>query len=159
MTLTLDAAEAEAERLAAQHTEWTEKRAQLVSTLERMEADAGRVALAGTSTTKIAGDITRTQAEIRIADQALAEVERQQQGAGRVLKQARIDDLYQRAAAKRAEAAAIVEQARPHLEALEAIEGVRLVLERGRSVNLEMEAYRLERNAEYLEDRLDEVAA
>jgi hypothetical protein len=157
--MTLETAQADVDRLAAQHTEWTAKRAGLAATLERMEADAGRVALAGTSTTKIAGDIARTQTALRVADQALAEMERQQHDTRRALKQARIDDLRQQAAAKRAEVHAIVEQTRPLYDQIEAIEGRRPMLEYGRSAELLRMAQALERQVEYLEDRLEEVTA
>ena len=155
MELTLDTAEAEMARLQEQQRTWTEKRAQLGTTLDALHAQAGEKALAGTSTTDIAERIARMGTEVQIADRALHALDTKIQEAKRAAQRARIADYQVQAAQLREQAATIRAQAAPLLDEIEKIEGVRPTLVGARSQRLEEQAHRLELGAEELAFRLE----
>ena len=141
-TTPYDDALAAVERLQEHQQQWTDKRAVLVQALTELEANAGQAALAGESTATLADQLSRLQSEIRIAEQALAALAGQQQQADQAVQLARIVDERQRALERFQAAAALREQAEPHLQALEEVEGVRFSHPHPRSARLEQEGYR-----------------
>ena len=142
MDLTLEAAEAETARLQESQQQWTDKRAVLVQALTELEANAGQAALAGESTATLADQISRLHSEIRIAEQAIAALAGQQQQAEQAVQLARIVDERKRALERFQAAAALRDQAEPHLRALEDVEGVRFSHPHPRSARIEQEGYR-----------------
>ncbi len=155
--MTYEAAQAEGERLHAQHAAWRDKRAQLVRAQADLRASAGQAALAGTSTAKLADQSTRLDAEIRIADEVLAQLVAQQATATVAAQLARIADLRQQVVDTLAQRAPLAAQIQPHLDALEQITGLRYGHVHAPIAQLEDTAWRTLRNADYLEDRLDEA--
>ncbi len=103
----------------------------------------------------------QVQAEIDREEAARVErikaqvLERQADEQRRQQRIQRIADERAQAAQLREQAAAIRAEAEPHLLALEAIEGVRPVFGRSRSVFLEEQAHRLDLSAERLEFQLE----
>jgi len=154
------AAHNEVTRLTTQQQSWTEKRAQLVRTITEVKANAGASALAGMSTSKMADQVSRLHAEVEITDQALATLASQMEHAKAAVTLARIDDTRRRVVELSHEAQAAVAAAKPHLDALEVLEGVRYFHPRSKVAGLELDLNRQMLFAEYLEDRLpDEVRA
>ena len=154
------AAHNEVTRLTTQQQSWTEKRAQLVRTIAEVKANAGVSALAGMSTSKMADQVSRLHAEVEITDQALATLASQMEHAKAAVTLARIDDTRRWVVELSHEAQAAVAAAKPHLDALEVLEGVRYFHPRSKVAGLELDLNRQMLFAEYLEDRLpDEVRA
>ena len=154
------AAHNEVTRLTTQQQSWTEKRAQLVRTITEVKANAGASALAGMSTSKMADQVSRLHAEVEITDQALATLASQMEHAKAAVTLARIDDTRRRVVELSHEAQAAVAAAKPHLDALEVLEGVRYFHPRSKVARLELELNRQVLFAEHLEHRLpDEVRA
>ena len=148
MTITYEDALAEIERLQQQVQQWGAKRAALTQALETLEANAGHAALAGEPTAKLADQLSRLEAEIRIANQALVALAEQQAQADVAARLARIIESRQQALTCFQEAAAVRAQAEPHLAALEAIEGGRFAHPTPRSARLEMAGQRWLEGAE-----------
>jgi multidrug efflux pump subunit AcrA (membrane-fusion protein) len=98
--------------------------------------------------------MSRRQSQIRIAAQALVALEAQQQQADVAAQLARIVETRQQALERFQEAAALRAQVQPHLDAIEAIEGVRYYHHNPRSARLEQQADRELVHAEYLAFRL-----
>ncbi len=151
---TYEEALAEVERLQQQQQEWIAKRAALEQSLAELEGNAGQAALAGESTATLADEMSRLQSQIRIAAQALVALEAQQQQADVAAQLARIVETRQQALERFQEAAALRAQVQPHLDAIEAIEGVRYYHHNPRSARLEQQADRELVHAEYLAFRL-----
>ena len=143
-----EAAQAEVGRLQAQHQHWIDKRAALVTSLETLEAGAGQAALAGEPTNMLADQMSRLESEIRIVDQALVALTEHQQQAHVAALLARIVHERQQALDLLHQAAALRGQVQPHLNAIEALEGVRYYHHQPRTVRLEEEADRWLRQAE-----------
>jgi len=104
---TLPAAQTALERITAQQGEWTAKRERLAGQLVRAEGGAATAALSGTNTTKLATDIARNSAEIRIADGALALLATQHEAATYAVRLAEQADRRERYAALQVEEAAL----------------------------------------------------
>jgi len=104
---TLTAAQTELNRITTQQEEWTAKRELLAGQLARAEDGAASAALGGTSTTKLATDLSRAREEIRIADGALALLTTQHEGATYALRLAEQADRRERYAALEEEGAAL----------------------------------------------------
>ena len=149
MTTPYDDALAAVARLDQQVQQWGDTRAALTHALETLEANAGHAALAGEPTAKLADQLSRLQAEIRIADQALAALAEQQHQADIAARLARIVESRQQALAAFQEAAAVRAQVQPQLDAIEAIEGVRFSHPNPRSARLERQAHRMLEGAEH----------
>ena len=150
------AAHNEVTRLTTQQQSWTEKRAQLVRTIAEVKANAGVSALAGTSTAKMADQLSRLHAELQIADQALGILEQQQGAAQNTARLARIRETQQQEIELYRQAAELDEQIKPHLDAIEALTGNRYYHQNSRSLNLYIQANACLHQAEYLEDRLSD---
>jgi len=151
------AANNEVTRLTTQQQSWTEKRAQLVRTIADVKANAGASALAGTSTSKMADQVSRLHAEVEITDQALATLASQMEHAKAAVTLARIDDTRRRVVELSHEAQAAVAAAKPHLDALEVLEGVRYAHPRSKVAGLELDLNRQVLFAEHLEHRLPDA--
>ncbi len=150
----------EVTRLTTEQQSWTEKRTQLVRTIADVKANAGVSALAGTSTAKMADQLSRLHAEVEITDQALATLASQMEHAKAAVTLARIDDTRRRVVELSHEAQAAVAAAKPHLDALEVLEGVRYFHPHSKVARLELDLNRQMLFAEHLEHRLpDEVRA
>lgn len=94
-------------RITAQQEEWTAKRELLAGQLARAEDGAASAALEGTSTTKLATDLSRTREEIRIADSARALLATQHEAATYAVRLAEQAERRERYAALEAEGAAL----------------------------------------------------
>jgi len=104
---TLTAAQTALNRITTQQEEWTAKRELLAGQLARAEDGAASAVLGGTSTTKLATDLSRAREEIRIADGALAVLTTQHEGATYALRLAEQGDRRERYAALEEEGAAL----------------------------------------------------
>jgi hypothetical protein len=144
------------EAVKQEQADWTQKRQALINQRAALEAGAGRAALDGASTTKVAQQLIQLGAEVTIADQALRLLEGRLQEAEAAVRLARITDNRRRIVELLRQAEAIEVQAAPHLEALKAIEGVEFSGPGRRSGGLRYQADRLLINMEDLEFKLPE---
>ena len=149
MTTLYEAALADVERLQEHRQQWIAKRAALAQSLAELEQNAGHAALAGESTGKLADQLARLHAEIRIVDQALVALANQQEQADIAARLARIVESRQQALAAFQEAAAVRAQVQPQLDAIEAIEGVRFSHPNPRSARLAQAGHRWLEGAEH----------
>ena len=136
------AAHNEVTRLQVEAESWAQKRAQLARTIAEVKANAGASALAGMSTSKMADQVSRLHADVEITDQALATLASQMEHAKAAAILARIDDTRRRVVELSHEAQAAVAAAKPHLDALEVLEGVRYFHPRSKVAGLELDLNR-----------------
>jgi hypothetical protein len=160
MSTSYEQAEAHVEELTAKRESWALKQTQLVNARTDLQRSAGAAALQGTPTAKIADQMTRLGAEIDIATSVLSTLETQIAAAQVEVHLARIADERTKVVAEFEQAAAVVAKAKPHIDALEQIEGVRYSSPGSRSIGLHMRAYERLRKIDFLEGRLpDDVRA
>lgn len=151
---TYDEAQAALDALEAKQTSWEQKRDQIAAARNDLQRSAGAMALEGGNTGKIADQLSRLTSEYEIATSALATLDTQ-------VAAARIDASLARIADERAKAVAVLQEGaekeaaiKPHLDAIEALTGLRYNHIHTPGMVAALNAHRLLGFTERAEDRL-----